>query len=455
MLSDWRTELQRVIFIVLACVLIGMSLGNIGFTVAAGLSLYLISVFRELRKLHAWLSKTDSEEQPPEGKGFWGEIFDAIYRRQKQDRQRYIDLANIIERARASTNALQDAIVIVGRDGLIEWFNPSAARLLGFRENDDIGHPINNLLRDPRFRRWFNNSSPSTQLEIPSSSSKNVILQFHLTIFGDNDRLLLVRDVSRIHQLEQMRKDFVANVSHELRTPLTVIKGYLETFLSNPDSMNPRILRAMQQMDQQAHRMEALISDLLLLSRLESGQDDHPPAPVLVPSLIARIRDDAASLAASSGKKIEFSLDIAPQLAVLGNEKELHSALSNLVTNAVKYTPAEAETGRTGHISIRWFQNESGAHFCVKDNGIGIEPQHIPRLTERFYRADPSRATRTGGTGLGLAIVKHVLIRHESNLEIISHYGQGSEFICHFPSNRVINAEPGAEYKNIFQARKI
>jgi len=454
-LSDWRTELQRVIFIVLACVLIGMTLGDIGWTVAAGLALYIFSVFRELRTLHAWLSKIDSEEPPPEGKGFWGEIFDAIYRRQKQDRQRYIDLATIIERARASTNALEDAIILVGREGLIEWFNPSAQRLLGFRENEDIGQPINNLLRDPRFRRWFNASTPSDQLEIPSTNDKQVILQFHLTIFGDNDRLLLVRDVSRIHQLEQMRKDFVANVSHELRTPLTVIKGYLETFLSNPEPLNPRILRALQQMDQQAHRMEALISDLLLLSRLESGQDDHPPVPVRIPSLINRIRDEAVALAAGSGKKIDISLEIEPTLSVLGNEKELHSALSNLVTNAVKYTPAETETGRTGQISLRWFQNEKGAHFAVKDNGVGIEPHHIPRLTERFYRADPSRATRTGGTGLGLAIVKHVLIRHEATLEINSQFGQGSEFICHFPQNRVLSGESGSEFKNLFHARKI
>ncbi|HET8705630.1 MAG TPA: phosphate regulon sensor histidine kinase PhoR [Pseudomonadales bacterium] len=455
MLSHWRTELQRVIFIVLACVLIGMTLGNIGLTVGAGLSLYLIGVFRELRKLHAWLSKIDAEDPPPEGKGFWGEIFDAIYRRQKMDRQRYLDLANIIERARASTNAFEDAIVLVGREGLIEWYNPSATRLLGFRNDEDIGHPIHNLLRDPRFRRWFNAATPHTFLEIPSPNNSAITLQYQLTIFGDNDRLLLVRDVSRLHQLEQMRKDFVANVSHELRTPLTVVKGYLETFLSNPDTLNPRILRAMQQMDQQTHRMEALISDLLLLSRLESGQDDHPPAPVLVPSLISRIKDDALALAATSSKKIDISLDVDNTLAVLGNEKELYSALSNLVTNAVKYTPSEAETGRIGHLTIRWYRNDSGAHFAVKDNGVGIEPQHIPRLTERFYRADPSRATRTGGTGLGLAIVKHVLIRHEANLEITSQYGQGSEFICHFPNARIVSTDAGAEFKNIFQARKI
>lgn len=454
MLSDWRTELQRVIFIVLACVLVGMTLDNIGLVVATGLSLYLIGVFRELRKLHAWLSKTDSNDPPPEGKGFWGEIFDAIYRRQKEERQRYSDLASIIERARASTNALEDAIVLVGTDGLIEWFNPSASHLLGFRENEDIGQPINNLVRDPRFRRWFTTSSPSALLEIPSPTRKEIILQFHVTIFGDNDRLLLVRDVSRIYQLEQMRKDFVANVSHELRTPLTVIKGYLETFLSNSDSVNPRFLRAMQQMDQQAHRMEALISDLLLLSRLESGQDDHPPVPVPVQSLISRVRDDAMALVVAGNKKIEIMLDIDTHLSILGNEKELHSALSNLVTNAVKYTPAESEIGRTGQISMRWFQDEKGAHFAVKDNGMGIEPQHIPRLTERFYRADPSRATRTGGTGLGLAIVKHVLIRHDATLEIKSAFGHGSEFICHFPITRIVNSEVSSLNKDVFQVRK-
>jgi two-component system phosphate regulon sensor histidine kinase PhoR len=245
-----------------------------------------------------------------------------------------------------------------------------------------------------------------------------------ITRYGNNEHLMLVRDVTRLHQLEQMRKDFVANVSHELRTPLTVICGYLETLLDNVEDVNPRWLRALQQMQQQGGRMQTLLNDLLLLAKLEATDYPSDNQPVAVPALLQSITNDAQALSGSKNQQI--TLDIEDHINLKGSEAELRSAFSNLIFNAVKYTPAE------GKIRVRWWADGRGAHLSVQDSGIGIDSKHIPRLTERFYRVDSSRASNTGGTGLGLAIVKHVLLRHRGSMEINSVLGKGSVFICNF-----------------------
>jgi two-component system phosphate regulon sensor histidine kinase PhoR len=243
---------------------------------------------------------------------------------------------------------------------------------------------------------------------------------------------MLVRDVTRIHQLEQMRKDFVANDSHELRTPLTVICGYLETLLDNVDEVNPRWVRALQQMQQQGGRMQTLLNDLLLLAKLEATDYPSDNQPIDVPSLLQSIKNDAQALSGSKNQQI--TLDVESDVSLKGSEAELRSAFSNLIFNAVKYTPAE------GKIRVRWWADGRGAHLSVQDSGIGIDSKHIPRLTERFYRVDSSRASNTGGTGLGLAIVKHVLLRHRGTLEINSVPGKGSVFICNFAPIQVTKA---------------
>ena len=235
---------------------------------------------------------------------------------------------------------------------------------------------------------------------------------------------MLVRDVTRIHQLEQMRKDFVAIVSHELRTPLTVIAGYLETLLDNVEEVNPRWVRALQQMQQQGGRMQTLLNDLLLLAKLEATDYPSDNQPVAVDALLQSIKGDAQALSGQRNQRI--TLEATPGVRLKGSEAELRSAFSNLVFNAVKYT----QDG--GQIRIRWWADEQGAHLSVQDSGIGIDAKHLPRLTERFYRVDSSRASNTGGTGLGLAIVKHVLLRHRARLEISSVPGHGSTFTCHF-----------------------
>ncbi|MEB0170240.1 phosphate regulon sensor histidine kinase PhoR, partial [Pseudomonas sp. CCC4.4] len=253
-----------------------------------------------------------------------------------------------------------------------------------------------------------------------------------ITRYGNNEHLMLVRDVTRIHQLEQMRKDFVANVSHELRTPLTVICGYLETLIDNAEGINPRWVRALQQMQQQSERMQALLNDLLLLAKLEATDYPSDNQPVVVSTLLQIIKNDALALSAQRKQRITLSIDNEAKLK--GSESELRSAFSNLVFNAVKYTQAE------GTIHIRWWDDEQGAHMSVQDSGPGIETKHLSRLTERFYRVDSSRASNTGGTGLGLAIVKHVLLRHRGTLEIVSVVGKGCTFTCHFAPAQVINS---------------
>ncbi|TNE95777.1 MAG: PAS domain-containing sensor histidine kinase, partial [Gammaproteobacteria bacterium] len=232
----------------------------------------------------------------------------------------------------------------------------------------------------------------------------------------------------------QMRRDFVGNVSHEMRTPLTVISGYLETLVDNADDLPPKWRRAINTMSIQSSRMEALITDLILLSKIETGEQTVHDTLTEVDTMVEEICRDARAL--SGDQKHEITVNVTDHRMLRGDESQLRSAFSNLIFNAVKYTPAG------GHITVTWSTNREGAHLSVKDTGIGIDPVHIPRLTERFYRADPSRHKDTGGTGLGLAIVKHVLLNHDGNLEIHSRIGGGSEFICHFPRERLVERIP-------------
>lgn len=291
---------------------------------------------------------------------------------------------------------------------------------------------MTNLVRHPRFKEYFEQANYAEPLEIPSPTNDRLRIQLYITRYGNNEHLMLVRDVTRIHQLEQMRKDFIANVSHELRTPLTVICGYLETLLDNVEEVNPRWSRALQQMHQQSGRMQTLLNDLLLLAKLEATDYPSDNQPVSIDDLLQTIVEDAQELSGSKQQTITLEADAAVQLK--GSEAELRSAFSNLVFNAVKYTPEQ------GRIHVRWWGDEQGAHLSVRDSGIGIDSKHLPRLTERFYRVDSSRNSNTGGTGLGLAIVKHVLLRHRARMEISSVPGHGSTFTCHFAPTQVVRA---------------
>ncbi|MCC2636959.1 MAG: phoR [Moraxellaceae bacterium] len=419
-----KQEALRLLYFLVASALLGWLTGHPGWAYAAGFLGYIVLHLRQVERLQAWL-KGDPAAELPEATGVWGDIFDNIHALRRDEQRAQASLLGIIERARASVAALKEAVVLIDGNGNLEWWNPAAERLLGLQADTDTGQPVTNLIRDPDFIRYFEQGPYEEALPLPSPVHTGRQLQFNLTRFGSNDRLMIVADITRLHNLEQMRKDFVANVSHELRTPLTVLSGYLETLIDQQDSIEPRWQRALQQMDAQASRMNNLVNDLLLLSRLENDARKQEPREVNVPALLVQLKNEAIAFGMDKGQVI--MLDCDEGLRLLGREDELRSAFSNLVTNAVKYTPAG------GRIELRWWGDGSRACFSVQDNGIGIDARHIPRLTERFYRADEARSTATGGTGLGLAIVKHVLLDHQARLDIQSAFGKGSTFTCVFP----------------------
>ena len=429
--QDWHGPLiRRLLLLVGVCLLLGLITGEYAWALVLGLTGYLGWHLQQLLRLHKWLRTRQGDEAPPDGYGLWGEVFDSIYHLQRRDQKVRGRLQAVIDRVQESTAALKDAVIMLDRDGNLEWWNIAAEKLLGLKTPQDSGQQITNLVRDPRFIEYFENHNYNEPLELPSPVSDRLRLQFHITQYGNREHLMLVCDITRLYQLEQMRKDFVANVSHELRTPLTVISGYLETLLDNVEDVNPRWLRALQQMQQQGGRMQNLLNDLLLLAKLEATDYPSDNQPVAVDLLLLSIKNDAQALSGERHHRI--SLEADPHLKLKGSEAELRSAFSNLVFNAVKYTPDE------GEIRVRWWGDEQGAHLSVQDSGLGIEAKHLPRLTERFYRVDSSRASNTGGTGLGLAIVKHVLLRHRARLDIVSSLGKGSTFTCHFPSLQVV-----------------
>jgi two-component system phosphate regulon sensor histidine kinase PhoR len=428
--SNYRLHiLPRLALVALAGLLPGLLFGHAGWFVAAAFAIYLGWTMRQLVRLHEWVNQ-EAPGDPPDSIGLWGGIFDRIHRLRRREMRVREELQNTLDRARDSVSSLKDAVVVVDAGGQLEWWNPAAQTLLGLRWPGDHDQPLVNLVRDPAFRRWFDAGDYTRLLDMNAPNNDNVHLQCQVTVFGNGDRLLIARDVTRLQQLEQTRRDFVANVSHELKTPLTVLRGYVETFLDSADALPPRLARAMTQMQQQATRMERLIHDLLLLSRLESTPPARDGETVHVRSLLEGIHADV--LETSRDKQHNITLRVDDDVRLLGDDTELQSAFSNILVNAARYSEPN------GDIDIHWWVDAKGAHLSIRDKGPGIEAHHIPRLTERFYRTDTSRSIATGGTGLGLAIVKHVLKRHDAKLEIHSQPGKGSTFICHFPRERVL-----------------
>ena len=352
----------------------------------------------------------------------WGQIFDTIYQMQKASAADHERLQALIDYLQASFASMSDAVVMLDAYGNIEWCNDAANALLGLR-SEDVGTPLLNLVRSPGFLRYYEAEKFALPFEMVSPCNAEIQLSLSISFFAERNRLLFARDVTRTYRLEKMRKDFVANVSHELRTPLTVINGYLETFAEHGGE-NPRWDRAIGQMLQQSRRMHQLIQDLMLLSRLESLPKAADHQVIHMHSLMDMIREE--TLAAAKGER-RVLIECDDSVTLKGQSAELRSAFSNLAVNAARYT-SEGDT-----ITLRWRQDQGHLVFEVEDTGIGIEPQYIPRLTERFYRVDQSRSLDTGGTGLGLAIVKHVLLRHRGELKIQSAPGKGSKFACYFP----------------------
>jgi len=318
--------------------------------------------------------------------------------------------------------ALPHGIVVLDDQDQILWCNTVACQLLQLSKNPLTN--IKNVFNDNEFATFIDKKEQSA-LEIYAPNNQNIRLSIHRGSYLADQQLLIIQDITHLYRLEKMRQDFVANVSHELRTPLTVFRGYLETLLDQTQVDPKQLKQILQQMADQNQRMERLVEDLLLLSRLESVEPDFGKHQLVdVPMLLRQIRAEAESL--SGTHQHEIHLDIDENLKIFGELHELHSAFSNIVVNAIRYTPAH------GKILIKWYQDKKGAHFEVTDTGIGIEPKHIDRITQRFYRVDKARSRAQGGTGLGLAIVKHVLLRHGGDLAIESVLNRGSTFRCTF-----------------------
>lgn len=404
--------------------------------VLVGLSVYTGWMLWQLKRIHDWL-RSDSHQSPPESQGVWGYICDTIYRLQKEQQAIREKLEADVEYLHASFTSLSDAVVMINRHGTIDWCNPAAVRFLGLRLPMDLKQPVVNFLRDPRFIAYFEKGHFAEPVIISAPIDQERTLSVHITRFGQGNYLLFARDMTEILKLEQMRKDFVSNVSHELRTPLTVLAGYIDNFALFVDK-NPAMKKPLEQMNHNAKRMENLIRDLLELSRLETLSNETHKTKVCLTNLASAISEDArASLPADEARDIRLHFEYP--VSVYGHATELHSAVANLIMNACKYT------NDGGRIDVSCWQDELGVHFSVKDDGIGIDPLEIPRLTERFYRADRSRSLNTGGTGLGLAIVKRILQRHDAELEITSALGKGSCFTCHFPLHRAVETGINSE----------
>jgi two-component system, OmpR family, phosphate regulon sensor histidine kinase PhoR len=321
---------------------------------------------------------------------------------------------------RRAASMLPDAVVVLAGDGMrVRWANAAAAPLLGILTPQDLDRPLAELLPAPALRDWLGSDSDEPLLDQPSPVDDTLHLSLRLIRYDSDQRLLVARDMSKLMRLEQVRRDFVANVSHELRTPLTVIHGYLD--MLDPDEL-PELATLLREMRGQSRRMAQIVEDLLTLSRLEV-QDSLPAEHVGMRPLLATLRREALAL---SGGQHEVVLHDSAGCDLLGSGKELHSAFSNLVSNAIRYTPAG------GRIRIAFEREPEGVLLAVSDTGHGIPAQHIPRITERFYRVSASRSRETGGTGLGLSIVKHVLNLHHGRLSIESDVGRGSTFACHF-----------------------
>src|SRR5712671_3726984 len=328
---------------------------------------------------------------------------------------------------RRSTAALPDGVIILSAQREIVWFNRQAARLLGLKRPMDLGLRIDNLIRSPEFVLYLHGDDYAMPLVIRPPVQLDLYLALQVVPYGGGQSLLLVRDVTRQMRLEAMRKDFVANASHELRTPLTVISGYLDT-MADDGSIDPAWSGPIKDMRAQAQRMNAIIADLLVLSRLESTDGEAARDAVDVPNMLERLHRDAL---ASADRPRQVILELESTAGLFGAAHELESAFTNLLVNGMKYTLAE------GTVRMRWWVDAEGAYFSVIDSAIGIPAEHIPRLTERFYRVDAGRSRGQGGSGLGLAIVKHALQRHGGWLDVQSTEGQGSTFTCHFPQQRI------------------
>jgi two-component system phosphate regulon sensor histidine kinase PhoR len=403
----------------------GATAGWVSFS--GGVVLLLFHHIGHVERLVRWL-QSPTPGKVPAGRGAWDYVFAVLHRYERLQTRQHQQLARTLARFRQAGRAHPDGVVILDADNRIEWCNDTAEAHFDLNVGTDTGQPVTNLVRQPEFVAYVESRDYTHPVELRFPRGAGVILSVQIIPYGDAQKLLLSRDVTRMEKLETMRRDFVANVSHELRTPLTVLSGFLETIKEL--RLDPtRSQDYLNLMAEQSQRMQRIVDDLLTLSTLESAPGPTFDERVRIAPLLDRLRVEAEAL---SGGRHKIVLEAETGFDVLGAENEIASAFGNLVSNAIRYTPDG------GEVRLAWRASANEAAFAVQDTGIGIAPAHLPRLTERFYRIDRGRSRETGGTGLGLAIVKHILTRHQATLEIKSEPGKGSRFAARFSGRRLV-----------------
>ena len=426
-------DLFRLGFIVVLSGFAGLLAGNVFAGLAIGFLACLIWQQRILRYISKSLRHGHEQKNPPDVPGVINEIIRGIDALRAHHKQREEKLAGFLSRFEEATEALPDAVIVMNVSGQVEWANTKASEYLGIRLPRDRGQRITHIIRQPELLNYLADlakGSTPDGLFISAPVDVEVGLEIRITRYAESSLLLVARNVTDIQRANRMRKDFIANASHELRTPITVISGYLEAVENEANDQMPEWGPRIKQMRNQTRRMQSLIEDLLKLSKLESSHSANLNTEVDMAELISVVHGEAQTL--SGEQDHSFSLDTQPGLLVRGDYDSLYSAFSNIVFNAVQYTP------RAGVVGIKWYRTGTGACLEVTDSGEGIPAEHIHRVTERFYRVDKSRSREKGGTGLGLAIAKHVMVQHDAELHLSSEPGNGTTVKCVFPEHRVV-----------------
>jgi two-component system phosphate regulon sensor histidine kinase PhoR len=415
-----QNEIWRIIAIALFSLIFGISLERPVEALLFAALLYILWASRTIGRLFKWID-IGMRGVPPDMNGVWGELADTFNRQRRRHRGTQEKMRRAINRAKRVTEAVDDAVIVLRQDRSIDWWNSVAKKFLGLRSSDR-GVAITNLIRDPKFVNYINSNqfeSPS----LPTSILNGRLLEFSAVMFGENEVVLVITDITHVNELEKVRKEFIGNISHELRTPLTVMRGYIDT-LSDSEGNSAIATKAYTEMSNQVDRMKDLADDIILLSKLESDGIAPPSQRINLNELLTKIVAEAEQL---GGQKHRLTFDCAESVVLNGENNMLRSALGNIVFNAVLHNPQGAE------INIKVSQTKSNTVVVIEDNGVGIDSDEISRLTERFYRGDSSRNSNTGGSGLGLAIVKHALTCCDATLDIKSSLGNGAKFTCSFP----------------------
>ncbi|MCH9670025.1 MAG: phosphate regulon sensor histidine kinase PhoR [Gammaproteobacteria bacterium] len=424
----WQSEALIAASFCVVALLVGLVAGNTQWWLLLGVTAYFARLIIQIAQFTHWLQRRDAR-YPPEAAGIFGALGQIAFNNFKEADAEQARLTQLVDEFTRSAQALPDSIVILDARHQIRWCNAAASRLLGITPKTDRAQSLENFVRHPTFIRYLRDGDFSASVTIPAPSDPELALSVHVVPYGGDQHVLVARDVTESLRIEKVRRDFVSNVSHELRTPITILKGHLERLRGPNPPEDERLTRSYDVMSKQTARLAGVVEDLLLLSRVESVDTAPNEQLVDMAKLLPEIAEEASVLSADRHTIVTSECDVGTR--IWGDYEELRIAFSNLLRNAVQYCP----TG--GRIEMRWQSTQDGAVFSVFDSGDYIEPKHIPRLTERFYRADTGRSRDTGGTGLGLAIVKHILNHYDGALEIVSEPNVGNTFRCHFPADVV------------------